>query len=309
MVLLARLTRRPNDQTGDDATIVGSGLVLSPEDAKALYESIGEYRREMEIAGGSFELGDWPEFAKRFGHMLLLNFARMRVAALVDAVINIRYVDNQDQAYLYAIALYEHHEFSSLRDSLSELKGFRPQSDAGSSAGGDGANHPGRTWVMAASPEAGDAAIAARLTLTPTQLMIECDSRDRLDSVKHALAAAYGFSLHFRGETVTPPAKKVTTAQLATDEPMMIRITPEEDRALLGKFFETAYLEWADQESPALGGQTPRHVATSDAGREQVAAVISTMEREDLGLRRTGARTFDYNKLRAHVGLEEGTGG
>ena len=28
------------------------------------------------------------------------------------------------------------------------------------------------------------------------------------------------------------------------------------------------------------------------------------MEREDLGLRRTGARAFDYNKLRAHVDLK-----
>jgi hypothetical protein len=308
-VLLARLTRRPDDPASDDATIAGSAVVLSAEDAKSVYESVGDYRRELEMTGGSFELGDWPEFAKRFGHMLLLNFARMRVAALVDAVVNIRYVDNQDQAYLYGIALYEHHEFSYLRDSLSELKGFRPQYDAGPSAGGDAANHPRRTWVMAASTTPGDAAIAARLTLTPTQLMVECDSRDRLDAVKHALAAAYGFSLHFRGETVTPPAKEVTAAQLATDQPLIIRITPEEDRALLGKFLETAYLEWADQESPAMGGQTPRHAVASDAGREKVDAVIAAMERDDLGLRRTGARAFDYNKLRAHVGLEEGTGG
>jgi hypothetical protein len=48
----------------------------------------------------------------------------------------------------------------------------------------------------------------------------------------------------------------------------------------------------------------PRHVATSAAGREQVAAVIDDMERHDPGMRRVGRAAFDYNKLRAHVGLD-----
>jgi hypothetical protein len=307
-ILLARLARRPDDPASDDATIVGSAIVLSAEDAKTLYESVAEYRREMELAGGSFELADWAEFAKRFGYMLLWNFARMRMAALVDAAANIRYVDNKDQAYLYAIGLYEHHEFSHLANNLSNLDGFRSRSDAGTVAGDPG-KQPRRIWTMMASPGSGEPAVAARLTLTPTQLMVECDSRDRLDAVKHALAASYGFSLHFRGETVTPPRKTITVEQLAIEGPLTIRVTPVEDRALLNKLLETVYLEWADQESPAMGNQTPRHVAMSDPGRQKVEAVIAGMERDDLGLHRTGVRAFDYNKLRAHVGLDEVTGG
>jgi len=307
-ILLARLTRRPDDPASDDAVIVGSAVILSADDAERLYESVGEYRREMEIVGGSFELGDWPEFAKRFGHMLLWGVARLRMTALVEAVINIRYVTVDGQPYLYAIALYEHREFSYLAGSLSDLKGFQPQTDA-LAAAGDVENGQRRTWTMAASPGSGDAAVVARLTLTSTQLMVECDSRERLDSVKHALAAAYGFSLHFRGETVAPPRKKIAAEQLAIDTPLIIRITPEEDRVLLSNLLEVVYLEWADQESPAFEGRTPRHAAVSHAERERVAAVIAGMEREDLGLHRTGVRAFDYNKLRAHVGLEEVTGG
>ena len=94
-VLLARMSRLPGDTETEEAVIAGSALVLSAEDAKTIYEATGEYRREMEIAGGSFELGDWPEFAKRFGHILLWNVARMRVAALVDAVVSIRYVSSR----------------------------------------------------------------------------------------------------------------------------------------------------------------------------------------------------------------------
>jgi hypothetical protein len=43
----------------------------------------------------------------------------------------------------------------------------------------------------------------------------------------------------------------------------------------------------------------------SAPGREKIAALIAEMERHDLGLRRVGRTAFDYNKLRAHVGLDE----
>ena len=307
-VLLTRLVRPPGNPETEEASIAGSALLLSAEDAKSLYETTGEYRREMEITGGSFELGDWPEFAKRFGHILLWNFARLRMAALVDAVVSIHYVTGESQPYLYAIALYEHREFPYLRDSLSDLSGFRARRATNPAATGK-ADESAWIWTMTASGQSDESRIGARLTLTATQLMVECDSRERLNTVKHALAAAYGFSLHFRGETVAPPKKQVTAEELAAEQALTIRITAEEDRALLTNFLETTYLEWADQESPALGGETPRHAAASEAGREKVEAVIAGMEREDLGLRRTGTRAFDYNKLRAHVGLEETAGG
>jgi hypothetical protein len=135
--------------------------------------------------------------------------------------------------------------------------------------------------------------------------MVECDSRERLDAIKHQLAAAFGFSLHFRGESATPPPRQVTESQLATDQPLTVVVTPDEDRALLNSFLETVYLEWAEQACPALSNQTPRHVMGSAPGREKIAALIAEMERHDLGLRRVGRTAFDYNKLRAHVGLDE----
>ncbi|HKO31718.1 MAG TPA: hypothetical protein VJU54_11300, partial [Nitrospiraceae bacterium] len=91
-VLLTRLIREPGDVESERAVIAGAAIVLSNEDGKSLLNATLDYRRQVEIAAGSFELGDWPEFAKRYGHVLLWTFARMRVAALVDAVVSIRYV-------------------------------------------------------------------------------------------------------------------------------------------------------------------------------------------------------------------------
>jgi hypothetical protein len=150
-----------------------------------------------------------------------------------------------------------------------------------------------------------ESAVVARLILTATQLWVECDSRERLDAIKHQLAVTFGFSLHFRGETCTPPPRQLKESELAVEEPLRLVISAEEDRALLNGFLETLYLEWAERACPSLGNHMPRHVAASAAGCEQVAALIADMECHDPGIRRAGQASFDYNKLRAHVGLDE----
>ncbi|MCS6289318.1 MAG: DUF2384 domain-containing protein [Nitrospira sp.] len=300
-VLLTRLVREPGDPESPLAVLAGPVLMLSAEDARALYETTGEERREMEVVGGSFELGDWPEFSKRFGHLLLRNFARMRLAALVEAVREIRYRTTAGAPYFYVMALYEHHEFTFITGGMAELEGWKeeaPVRSAGATASGKL-----RRFVQGNNEAAAGASSTARVTVTATELFLECDSRERLDTVKHRLAAAFGFSLHFRGEAVQPPMRQVTQAELSAAEPLTVVVTDAEDRTLMNAFLETVYLEWADRESPALGGETPRHVMTSQAGRAQVAALIDEMERNDFGRLRSGVPAFDYDKLRAHVGL------
>lgn len=299
-VLLTRLVREPGDPESTLAVPAGPLLVLSGEDARALYETTGEERREMEVVGGSFELGDWPEFAKRFGHLLLRNFARMRLAALLEAVSEIRYRDEAGAPYYYVLALYEHHEYTFIAGGMAEFEGWTEETPPRLKGTGSGKL---RRFIQHAKTETGADEIPARVTVTATELFLECDSRERLDAIKHRLAATFGYSLHFRGESVQPPVRQVTKDELSGNDPLTVVVTGEEDRALLKTFLEIVYLEWADRESPALGGETPRHVARTMAGRDRVAGLIDEMERCDFGLLRGGVAAFDYNTLRAHVGI------
>jgi hypothetical protein len=303
-VLLTRLIREPGDVESERAVIAGSAILLSNEDGKGLLNATLDYRRQVEISSGSFELGDWPEFAKRYGHVLLWTFARMRFAALLNAVVSIRYVVEGGQPYLYVLALYDHSEYGLIGEMLAGLEGFEREAEVpppGEASTSKSAQH----FVQRGACGALDSAVVARLILTATQLWVECDSRERLDAIKHKLAATFGFSIHFRGETCTPPHLQLKESELAVEEPLTVVLSVEEDRALLNGFLETLYLEWAERACPSLGNHMPRHVATSAVGREQVAVLIADMERHDPGIRRAGHASFDYNKLRAHVGLDE----
>ncbi len=300
--LLTRVIHDPNTPPESDRAVwAGCGITVSQADAEAVLDMTSEWRREMEVTTGSFALGEWKEFAKRFGYMILWAFAQRQMDALVDAVVHVGYRHPNGQPYLYAVALYDHHEHRSFTETLSEMKELQVEK-----LGSDGRQRAGKDLPAAQQwVQREDGRVVAILTLTALQLILECDSPQRLDHIKHRLAASLGFSLHFRGETLVPPARQLSVAELMSDEPPQLVVTPDEDRALLNQFLEKAYLEWSDQPHLALGGQTPRHAAATPALRGTVGDMIDDMERHDPGRWRCGKSAFEYNRLRAHVGLDE----
>jgi hypothetical protein len=297
-ILLTRVIRDPKRAGFNEAVWAGCGLVLSSSEGKALCDKTREWERRMEMSSGELVLGEWQEFTKRFGHVLLWTFAEMRVAALTDAVAHIRYRTPNGEPYLYAIALYDHHEHGRFAEGLSGMKDWRvePGQNIGTS--------PDKPVVWSQRSEASNE-ILARLTLTSSQLIVECDSRNRLDDIKHRLAAIFGFALHFRGETLTPPYHEIALEELTSDQPATVVVSHEDDRVMLQAFLEKAYLEWSDQPHGMLRGQTPRHASRLQTNRDVVTRLITEMEASDLGVRRGGQRAYDYNSLRAHVGIEE----
>jgi len=106
-VLLTRVIRDPKRSDSGHAIWAGCGLILSASEGKALYDKTRDWERRMEMSSGELVLGEWQEFTKRFGHVLLWMFAEMRVAALIDAVTHIGYRTPNGDPYLYAIALYD----------------------------------------------------------------------------------------------------------------------------------------------------------------------------------------------------------
>jgi hypothetical protein len=304
-VLLTRVIRDPKCAGSDEAVWAGCGLILSLAEGKTLYEKVREWERRMEMSSGELVLGEWQEFTKRFGHVLLWTFAEMRMAALMDAVAHIQYRTPHGDPYLYAIALYDHHEPRFFADGLSGMEEWREEPSAVPAEGRmiQESRAMPRVWIQRS--ERPHETIVARVTLTSSQLIVECDSRERLNDIKHRLAAAFGFALHFRGETLLPPYHRVTVEELRSDRPVTVYVSHDDDRVMLQGFLEKAYLEWSDQPHHTLGGQTPRHGAVRPSTRDTVAGLIAEMEATDLGLRRGGGRAYNYNILRGHVGFDE----
>ena len=301
-VLLTRLIRGVSH-----IYLPGPPLVLSATMAKAVFELTNETRRELEFGTGNFALSEWAEFAKSYGYLMIWSVAKVRRGAWSVVEAQTDYVNTQGELFLYAIAVYEHQGFRMLADGLKEFEQFTPVQRKPLKPNPSVSGNQTGSWVWLPPQEGGDttASPLARLTLTPTQLFIEADSPERLDIIKHQLAAIFGFSLHFLGETTNPPQHTTPEVDLLSESyttPSTV-VSQEEEQQILASFLESVYLEWAEKSSPLLNGQSPRHYCAAQQDTKEVAVIIDHMEHHDLGRRRTGNPAYDYNILRAHIGL------
>jgi hypothetical protein len=281
---------------------------MSETVGQAVFKFTDDLRLEIEVGSGEFALAEWPEFAKRYGYLMNWNLAKVRRGALAVADSHVEYLTEEGQPYFYAIALYEHNEFTFLSEGMKQVTGYELER----AGGGEDSDRPlkdGRTWIVTKPSQKISSTTppspVARLTVTATQLVVEANSAETLDSLKHQLASIFGFSLHFKGETLAPPAHLPPQVDLLSDVygAPPVKVSKAEEQKLLTEFLESIFLEWAEKPSPFLNGETPRHYCGKTGDRTKVAALIDQMEKNDLGHRRTGTRAYDYNVLRAHVGL------
>jgi len=296
-VLLTRLIR---GATG--TYLPGPPLVLSLAMGQTLLAFTHDLRREIEFNTGNFALAEWPEFTNHYGYLFIWGLARLRGGAMATADAQVTYWNETGERFLYAIAFYEHHEFHTLATGLDEWEYLSPTPQPTTP---DGDANPKKVWFQRAPEEQSPSYAVARLTLTQTQLTVEADTADRLDTIKHQLASTFGFSLHFKGETLTKPLHSPPQVDLLADTYVAppVTVSVKEENQLLSTFLEKVYLEWAEQPSPALKGKTPRQYCREAQNKTEVARLIDQMEQHDLGLQRTGQRAYDYSILRAHVGL------
>ena len=298
-VLLTRLIRQPQHTALPGVAIVVSGTI-----GKAIFSMTDDLRREIEFGSGEFALAEWPEFSKRYGYLLIWSLSMVRRGTLAVADAQIEYLNSNKEPYLYAIALYEHQEFRHIAEEIDRLKNV---SLYGVTQVNSDPKHSAKVWVARAEKPNSDSPspIVARVTVTPSQIFLETDSFERLDAWKHQLATMFGFSLHFKGETATPPfhilPKVDLLAETCSTPPVVV--SSEDEHAQLSSFLESVYLEWAEQPCATLNGETPRHYGLKNGDKAKVSELIYQMEQHDLAYRRTGRVGYDYNILRGHVGL------
>ena len=296
-VLLTRLIR---GATGN--YLPGPPLVLSLAMGQTLLAFTHDLRRGIEFSTGNLALAEWPEFTNKYGYLLIWGLARLRGGAMATADAQVSYWSETGEPFLYAIAFYEHHEFQTFIAGLDEWKHIRAQPQPNPSSC---ETVQKKVWLQYTQEEPSLTNVVARFTLTPTQLTVEADSPDRLDTIKHQLAAAFGFSLHFKGETLGAPSHSLPQIDLLAEQYVTppVSVPVKEEINLLSTFLEAVYLDWAEQPSPALKGKTPRQYCREHHDTTEVAELIDHMEQHDLGLQRTGNRAYDYSILRAHIGL------
>ena len=306
-ILLTRLIRRP-EYTFWPGVAVG----LSHKRGQQVYDYVRELQQEMEAEAGAFELGEWQEFTKRFGHVLVWALGQLRLQWLLEVEEHVQFLTSDHTPFLFCIGIYEHHEPKFFNEMLQDAKEWKPEPLERSipESAYRQLSDPSalKVWVHESDTASQEhPKLLGRLTITPTQIYAESDSLDHFNDVKHFLASTFGFSLHFKGELTEPPFHTIPGMDLLSDDapPLTPVVSKEEEHDRLVQLLELVYLGWAEHSCPALNKHTPRQIAHDADGKSTVAQLIDQLERHDLAFLRTGNQGYDYQALRSHVGLDE----
>jgi hypothetical protein len=146
--------------------------------------------------------------------------------------------------------------------------------------------------------------LAGKLTLKSGDLSVQCDSRERLQTIKIRLNELLGDTLTHRADAYEDPAVSVQRARKSGERPASPREAPELPKDVAVRM-QAVVLErmrdWLDEPVPMLGGKTPRQAARTERGRDDVTLML--VQQQQLFDRGGGMPKIDLTEIWHSLGL------
>jgi hypothetical protein len=134
------------------------------------------------------------------------------------------------------------------------------------------------------------------------RVVFETTSQKRAEKARDELPSLFGDAIRFRAisyEDVEQALKRPPQ----TVKPNEPDIPIEEQRKILGEYYENHYRKWLDEPVPALGNRTPRHAAKLKTVRPKLIALLKDFESHSERQRRSGEIAYDFRWMWEELGL------
>jgi hypothetical protein len=142
-----------------------------------------------------------------------------------------------------------------------------------------------------------------RMTFEERRIVIETTSKKRAEKARDELPAVFGGAASFRAISYEDVEQAIKHAP-PTSKKSEVDIPVEDQRKILGEFYEQHYRKWLDQPLPMLGNRTPRHAAGLKTVRPKLIALLKDLESSSERQRRSGEVAYDFGWMWAELGLK-----
>jgi hypothetical protein len=130
------------------------------------------------------------------------------------------------------------------------------------------------------------------------RLRVVTNSVERADRLRRQIERACKGLLRHRAREHSDPLSAGASGE---GEDTSGDVPSPEARALAGVVKQRYYTDWLDTSVPALGGETPRAVATTEEGRARVEALLADFEEAERSL--APEERVDFDLLRRELDL------
>ncbi|MGH7796785.1 MAG: hypothetical protein ACREQ2_18120 [Candidatus Binatia bacterium] len=143
---------------------------------------------------------------------------------------------------------------------------------------------------------------AGTIIIGEDRVVFGTTSKKRAEKARDELSSLFGDAVRFRVISYEDVEQAIKRAPQKTKnkEP---DIPIEDQRKILGEFYEQHYRKWLDEPVPALGNRTPRHAARLKTMRPKLIALLKDFESHSERQRRSGEIAYDFTWMWAELGL------
>jgi hypothetical protein len=134
------------------------------------------------------------------------------------------------------------------------------------------------------------------------RVVFETTSQKRAKKARDELPRLFGGAVRFRAISYEDVEQALKRAPQTT-KPKEPDIPIEEQRKILGEYYENHYRKWLDEPVPALGNRTPRHAAKLKTVRPKLVALLKDFESHSERQRRSGEIAHDFRWMWEELGL------
>jgi hypothetical protein len=134
------------------------------------------------------------------------------------------------------------------------------------------------------------------------RVVFETTSQKRAEKARDELPNLFGGAVRFRAISYEDVEQALKRAP-QTAKPEESDVPIEEQRKILGEYYESHYRKWLDEPVPALGNRTPRHAARLKTTRPKLIALLKDFESHSERQRRFGEIAYDFSWMWEELGL------
>ena len=191
---------------------------------------------------------------------------------------------------LISKALFEIKDIETVTKELPKIKGFEKGKDA-------------YTWFDKRNKE-GSATILGRAEIKGNKLILESNSKKRLEKGKKLILEALSDAIVHKIDTFQDPMEAMRSVKEGPLEKPENELPLEIQQQIYTKFMQKHCGNWLKDKIPALDGRTPMQAVKTEEGKRKVIELLKSFENIEEHNRKEGRPYYDLSWMWQRIGLE-----
>jgi hypothetical protein len=180
---------------------------------------------------------------------------------------------------LISKTFFEIKDKETVMNGLPKIKGFEQGKDS-------------YTWYDKRDQE-GSATILGRAEIKDNKLILESNSKKRLEKGKQLILEALSDAIVHKVDTFQDPMEAMKSyKESSTDEPVN-ELPMDIQQQIYTKFMQGLYEKWLQEKIPALDGRNPMQAVKTEEGKRKVIELLKSIENSEEHNKKKGRPFYD----------------